>query len=218
MPIINGQIYQSPDIPSNGVLSKPKQPILPILPEKTTIVYDGATLQRIPAAAIPNFPDGSNNPSYCVIGGIVLSADIILPLKNDKILAESQIIDGVTVFEHVSRKAAEIDFEFTIFPPGVINGTASNTNAYNNATTFNQQSLNAFWSNLWLINSVQDVQNTYLNGLGITQVILKSIAVQPERGKPNIIVKVKALENQIAYSNAFSVNTLISSSATGSGF
>lgn len=217
MPRINGQPLPNPIVKYDGITLPPKPVALPILPEKTTIVYDGQTLQRVPAGNIPTIQDPSNNPSYITIGGVQLSGDVVMPIKDEKILAESQIIDGVSVFEHISRKPAEIDFEFTIYPPGVIQGTASNTNAYNNATTFNQQALNAFWINVWSANTVQTVENTYLNGLGITQIIIKSISVMPERGKPNIIVKLKALENQIAYSNAFNLNTVISSAA-GSGF
>lgn len=217
MPIINGAPLPQIEVFYHGTQIPPKPAVLPILPEKTTIVYDGQTLSQIPARAIPIVQNPANDPSYCVIGNVVLSANILLPIKNKKLIAKSQIVDGVTVFEHVSREAAEIDFDFTIFPAGVIQGTASNTNAFNNVTTFNQTSLNTFWSTIWSANTIQAVQNTYLNGLGISQIIIESITVIPMHGKPNVGVKMRALENQVAYGNAFNISTLISTSG-GGGF
>ncbi len=200
MPLINGIPLKdrSADV-GNSVLTQQPQPITgPVPAEKTTIVYDGKSLQRIPAGNLPTVQDSSNNPSYFVIAGIVLSGNAVVPVKDEKVIAESQIIDGVTVFEHISRKSAEIDFDFTIFPPGVITGEAGGTQktVYNNVTTFNQQVLNQFWNSIFLPNSVQQVQNTYLNGLGIQEIIVKSVSIAPRPGSANISVKMKAFENQ----------------------
>src|ERR1700723_1750902 len=183
MPIINGQPLVNQEVnyqTSQGAITiPPKPPVIVPIPEPTTIAYDGQTLRQIPARAIPTVPDATNDPSYCVIGGVILSGNVIVPIKNEKILAESQIIDGVSVFEHISRKPCEIVFAFTIFPNGVIKEKAEKTNAFYGINTFNQQALNTFWNSIWSPNTVQNVQNTYLNGIGIQQIILKSISVAP---------------------------------------
>lgn len=225
MPIINGIPLEDRPAGTTGntVLTLPKQPVIVPVPQPTTISYDGKTFRQIPARAVPTVPDGTNDPSYITIGGIQLSGNVIIPVKNEKVIAQSQIIDGVEVFEHISRKSAEIDFDFTIFPNGVIQGTADKTNAFYGVNTFNQQVLNQFWNTLYLPNSVQAVQNTYLNGLGINQIIIKSISVVPRPGSPNITVKLKALENQpgslfVGFSNTNFIDSQSASSSNSGGF
>lgn len=132
--------------------------------------------------------DPTNDPSSIAIGGIFLPASTQIVIRGEKIIAESQIIDGVSVFEHISRKPYEIDFDITIW---------QGDNSNQASTKFPQQQINDLWSLIWLPNSVQGVSNTYLNGIGIQQIIIKSISPQPRLGSTVLVMRIKAFENQV---------------------
>ena len=134
MPLINGTPVVNPEVQYGGQTIPPKPALAPVPPQNTTINYAGENLTKIPAKPTPNPTDYTNNPSYIVIGnsqlqgalgaglqllnGLQLPLDTIILINGKKILAESQIIDGVSVFEHISRKPYTIDFDFTIRPAG----------------------------------------------------------------------------------------------------
>lgn len=212
MPIINGIPLVDPEVQYGGISIPPKPPLAPIPQVPTTIDYNGQTLSSIPAKFIPIPKDLTNNPSFIFIGqiqtqatgatgvqiqtiqalnGFQLPLDTIITLNGKKILAESQIIDGVSVFEHIARKPYEITFDFTIRPQGTQPGVGNP--AINNP--FPQITINNLWT-LWEVNTVQTIQNTYLNGLKITSIIIEDIQPATVRGSLNIPVKLKCKENQ----------------------
>lgn len=210
MPLINGAPINT-QVFYNGTEIPPKPPLAPIPQVPTTINYDGQTLSKIPAQFTPIPKDYANNPSYIVIGnsnlsggfgfglnilnGLQLPLDALITLNGKKILAEDQIIDGVSVFEHISRKPYEITFDFTIRPAGTMPGTGNpGVNS-----PFPQVNMNSLWS-VWELNTVQTVQNTYLNGLKISSIIIESIVPATVRGSLNIPVKMKCWENQAGQS------------------
>lgn len=171
--------YAGHDIP-------PREPLMDV-PVDPNVNYAGNTLPAQRVTPQPFKIDPTNNPSSIAIGGIFLPNSTQIIPKGEKILAESQILDGVSVFEHISRKAYEIDFDILIWD--------STMNA-----PFPQQQINDIWNNIWLPNTVQTLQNTFLNGCGILQIIIKSISPMPKLGSTNVILRIKALENQVGTS------------------
>jgi Domain of unknown function (DUF6046) len=215
MPIINGIPLVDPEVQYAGHTIPPKPPLnIPGEPVDPFVVYNGNLISRMPQPFVPIPKDLTNNPSFIFIGQVVtvstgaaipglqlqtirslngfqLPLDTIITLNGKKILAESQIIDGVSVFEHISRKPYEITFDFTIRPKGTQPGVGNP--AINNP--FPQVDINNLWT-LWETNTVQTIQNTYLNGLKITSIIIQDIQPATVRGSLNIPVKLKVVENQ----------------------
>lgn len=188
MPSINGIPLVNPEIQYNGKTLPQDAAPLAEPPVDPTIWYNGRKLPEQAIAPTPFVVDQTNNPSSIIIGTVLLPASTQVILRGEKIIAESQIIDGVSVFEHISRKPYEIDFDVTIW---------QGDNSQQASTTFPQQQINNLWSDLWIPNTVQTINNTYINGLGIQQIIIKSIAPQPRLGSTVIVIRIKAYENQI---------------------
>lgn len=188
MGIINGQPIPDPNVFYNGkILPQDKAPLSE--PEiNPDVFYHGSELPAQAKTPVPYTPDLSNNPSAIVIGNVFLPSSTQINLKGEKVIAESQIIDGVSVFEHISRKPYEIDFDITIW---------QGDNSDRASTAFPQQQLNNIWTDLWTPNTVQTLNNTYLNGLGIQQIIIKSIGPQPRLGSTVLIIRIRAYENQV---------------------
>lgn len=155
--------------------------------EDPTVHYAG---KRLPQdARAPNLvpPDPTNNPSLVVIGGLALPPDVVIMLNGKKILAQSRILDGVSVIEHVGREPYKIEFEATF--------RISNDNGL--TYIFPQDALDDLWSNVWIPNTIQTIQNTYLNKLGIQEIIIEDITPVTVRGTKNVPFRLKALENVI---------------------
>lgn len=181
IPLVNENVqYQGYTLPADAApLADP--------PIDVNVFYNGKELPAQAVKPIPFVPDPSNSPSSIVIGAVFLPASTQVFVRGEKIIAESQIIDGVSVFEHISRKPYEIDFDVTIW---------QGDNSNQASVTFPQQQINNIWQSLWLPNTVQTLNNTYLNGLGIQQVIVKSIAPQPRLGSTVLVMRIKCFENQ----------------------
>lgn len=188
MGLINGIPLPDPNVRYEGYTLPQDAAVLADPPINPTVRYAGRTLPN--DALPPPQPtiDLSNNPSAIVIGSVFLPASTQVILRGEKIIAESQIIDGVSVFEHISRKPYEIDFDITIW---------QSDNSNQASTTFPQQQINNIFTDLWLPNSVQTLNNTYLNGLGIQQIIIKSIAPKPRLGSTILVITIRAYENQV---------------------
>jgi len=183
MPTINGAPIADTIIYYDGyTLPRDKAPLADV-PVDPNVNYAGYTLPAQAAKVTQFVIDPTNNPSNLKIGNIVFPASTQIIPKGEKIIAESQILDGVTVFEHVSRKATELDFDVLIWQSG-----------YN--TSFPQDTINAIWNNLFLLNTIQEVKNTWLNNLGIRFIIIKSICPRPRIGSTQVILKIKAFEVQ----------------------
>lgn len=187
MGLINGIPLVDPTVKYDGKTLPQDAAPLGEPPIDENVFYAGKQLpsQKTPIQIFG--VDPTNDPSSIAIGGIFLPASTQIMVKGEKILAESQIIDGVSVFEHISRKPYEIDFDITIWQ-----GDGSNQAS----TKFPQQQINDIFSLIWLPNSVQKVQNTYLNGLNIQQIIVKSVSPQPKLGSTNVVIRIKCYENQ----------------------
>lgn len=133
------------------------------------------------------FPGGTKN-------GVQLPPDTLILLNGEKVIAESKILDGVMVFERVSRKPFDINLEFTIRQQNQeINTALPNPFKY----IFPQDKIEDLIGNIWNVNEVVQIQNTYLNGIGINEIIIKTITFTTIRGNTNVLGSMKCLENYI---------------------
>lgn len=148
--------------------------------------YNGAQLPRDKKQYNPPKKDLTNNPGLIKIGGITMPPDIAVFLNGQKNLAISKILDGVSVVERINRQPYEIEFEC------VIRAQDANGNYI-----FAQDELDNIWTNVWLPDSVQTVENTLLNKLGIREIVIESITPTTLRGSTNIPLRIRAYENII---------------------
>jgi hypothetical protein len=164
--------------------------------------YAGYVLPGQKATPQTQTPDQTNNPSLVIIGGVTLPGDCTISFPGKNILVQTQILDGVSVFERINRAPIEIDFDFTIrmqqiggiayrgtTPPS---GLAAGGMPQN---LFPQAYLENIWNNIFLPKSVQTLQNTLLNGLGISQLIIESVRSYTVRGSTDVPFKIRAYEN-----------------------
>jgi hypothetical protein len=127
--------------------------------------------------------DFTNLPSAVSLNGVDLPIDVIIGLNGEKIIAESKILDGASVFERVSRKPFEVSFEFNIRELGKVRGYIFPNNAAYDIIT-----------NIWNIDQVITCKNTFLNKIGILDVIVKGITFSTIRGNTNLPCSLKCLE------------------------
>ena len=140
--------------------------------------------------------DSTNKPSLVMIGGITLPVDTTISLNGEKIIAESKILDGASVFERISRKPYEIEFNFTIREQDPI------TNKY----IFPQKTSYELTSDVWELDQVVLLTNTWLNKKGISNIIIKSFTEVNVRGNTNIIGSLKCLEMRLNLNQTKSLN------------
>jgi hypothetical protein len=141
------------------------------------------------------YTDPTNNPGLVILGalyqngtqkapGVELPGDVAIYINGEKIIAESQILDGVVVFEHIARKPYDIEFEMVL------------RTKQGNDYIFPQAYIQKIWADLWIIDGVISIQNTYLNGLGVSQMVIFSIEPTTVRGSTNMPLRIKGKENQ----------------------
>jgi hypothetical protein len=141
-----------------------------------------------------------NQVNKVVLGVYELPLDVLIILNGNKMIAQSQILDGVAVFERVTRKPFDIDFDFTL------RETVTNTNtvtifkktfdlAQTNRFIFPLESMNSFFQNVWKSDEVLRIDNAFLNKIGINQVVLNDIQITTIRGNTDIGIKIKTIED-----------------------
>jgi hypothetical protein len=128
--------------------------------------------------------DYTNNPSEVYLNGVKLPLDVIIGLDGDKVIAESKILDGVVVYERISRKPFEINFEFTC-------REQDETGKY----IFPQSTINDLVKTVWIPDQVIPLKNTFLNALKIFYVVIQPITFSTIRGNTNVIASIKAKES-----------------------
>lgn len=116
-------------------------------------------------------------------GAIVLPADVVIRGYVEKIIADTTIVDGVEVTEHIRRTPYYIDMEFVV--------RAKSGNQW----LFAQNYLNQLNQKIMMPESVLYIANTLINGLGITELILKKGDFETVRGNINIPMTLKFKEN-----------------------
>ena len=136
--------------------------------------------------------DPKNNPSEVSINNVLLPPDTLIMINGEKVIAESKILDGVSVFERISRKPYEINLDFTVRQQ---NSEISTLLPDQGKYIFPQDKLEYYFQQIWTPNSIAVIKNTLLNGLGINEVAIKSINLTPIRGNTNVLGTIKCLEN-----------------------
>ena len=129
---------------------------------------------------------------------IELPHDVIIYLNGEKVIATSKILDGVAVYEKILRNPCEIKFEFTIRQTQAQDQNRQDYSVYNLPSkdfVFPQKVAQNYFNQIWLPDSILSVTNTYLNGLGIFELIIKSIDMQGVRGSTNLPCIINCLEN-----------------------
>jgi hypothetical protein len=140
-----------------------------------------------------------------VINGVQLPQDTITIFDGEKIIAESKILDGVMLFERVSRKPFDIDFNFTIrsdsdftllksAPKSIQQQLQANFNE-SFSYEFPQKAIEGYFSQIWNLDQVVPVVSTLLNGVGIREIIIKKITITTVRGTTSVNGVIKCLEN-----------------------
>jgi len=158
-----------------------------------TVNYNGYQLPRDKVEYVPAPVDQTNNPSALAIGGIFLPLDTMVYIDGMKEIAKSTILDGVVVYEHVARKPYQLEFDIVIRELGAIQAPGTLTPDF--PGPFPQDQLVDFWDTVWLPDTIQSITNTYLNKLGILEIIIESINPATVRGSKNIPIRMVAYEN-----------------------
>jgi|YelNatPaOPRAMG01_1025707.scaffolds.fasta_scaffold114821_2 hypothetical protein len=140
--------------------------------------------------------DATNRPSLVMLNGVTLPIDTTISLNGEKVIAESKILDGASVFERVSRKPYEIEFNFTIREQD------PTTKKY----IFGQNTSYELTTDVWELDEVLELTNTWLNKKGIQNVIVKSFTEVNVRGNTNIIGSLKCLEMRLNLNQTKSLN------------
>lgn len=197
MPIFINNIPVDPNVKYEGkTYPADRVPLAPV-PIDPNVQYAGKVFPRDKVVYSPPAIDPTNQPSVIYIGGLQLPPDTLIMLTGGKIITKDPILDGVVVFEHIARHPYEIEFDLVIREQGAINGfnTGDTIPGFSLSGNFPQQALNKLWKQVWEPNSVQQVTNTYLNGIGILEIVIESIHPATVRGSKNIPVKIRAYEN-----------------------
>jgi hypothetical protein len=137
--------------------------------------------------------DPQNNPSYIVIEGQILPPDTLIMLDGEKIIAESKILDGVMVYERVGRNPFKVDFEFNI-KSNLVQIPGVNIQV-DKGNVFPQDIIQSYFTDIWNPDQVVKVKNTYLNGIGIKELIIKKVNLKTVRGTINVQGSINTLEN-----------------------
>lgn len=202
-------IYDGKTLPQDaGALWYPPVP-------NPNVPYAGSTLPADGQAYVPIQIDPTNQPSLVMLstnqaaivqnkgtaytapvtgavlsnGVIVLPGDVKIRGSLDKIIAETTIIDGpngqenVVVDEHIRRGPLHFELEFT--------ARAQTGNQW----MFAQAFISSLFSQIVYPASVIYVNNTLLNGIGITEIIILKVEFDTVRGNINAPMILRCKES-----------------------
>jgi len=182
------------------ILPRDAAPLKVFVPDPNVDYANNTLPGGAPPPLIP-FTDPTNNPKYLVIGPVVLPPDSKIEITNKKIVVLTHILDGPSVFERISREPADIEIECVLRMQNQGGVTFYNTNnqppglAGPVADIFPVQYMEDIWNQIWLPDSVQTVNNSYLNKLNISQLVIEHISAHVQRGSTNILLHLKCFEN-----------------------
>lgn len=169
--------------------------------------YEGKTLPKDKASPVIIQFDPKNNPSLVELWNIdqtkllaTLPPDVIITAPSQKHLAATKILDGVNVYERIWREPTEVEFEFTLRMQKIGDTTYNNTSPPAGASgaitnIFGQDYLNTVWTQVFIPDTVLIVKNTLLNGIGISQLVVRDFIPATVRGSTNIPCRMRCYEN-----------------------
>ena len=140
---------------------------------------------------------GYLNAKTGLIDRLLMPKDVRIYPPFEKSLVESKILDGPSIVERVGRLAYHIEIECTLTAQrnkdgDVINGFSSTQGYYD---VFPQQYLNEIFSKIIQPDTVIKVDNTFLNGLGISEIIIQKAEPTPQAGSMKIALRISCIEN-----------------------
>ncbi len=153
------------------------------------VPYNGKWYPRDKVDVTRAEADLTNNPSRIKFttnanNEIFLPANTIITIDGEKIIAETRILDGVAVFERISRAPYVIEFEFKL-----------RELTQGNNDVFPQQYIDQYFNDLYKFDSVVKVNNTMLNNLGILELVIEKISAGTVLGSNNVPIRISAKEN-----------------------
>jgi len=136
-----------------------------------------------------------------------LPFDVIIRINGSKLLAKSQILDGATVFERITKQVHEIQFDFTL--RDISAQAAAQMDSiypvskypYQNKFIVAIEWLNFFIQNIWNKDAVLQVDNILLKTIGIQQVIVDSYSINTIRGNVDMPMTLKCYEDYYSTKN-----------------
>ena len=126
----------------------------------------------------------NDHPSRVWLNNVLLPEDVIIGGDFEKVVAESKILDGASVFERICRKPIDINLEFTIREKD-----ASGNWIFPIAT------IQSLFDTVWQPDQVVPIKNSLLNALHINYVVIISGSFTTFRGNTNVIETIKCKES-----------------------
>ena len=146
-----------------------------------------------------------NNVNIIKLNGYQLPPDTQYDLSADKMINQSQILDGVVVYERVTRKPWEITFNFVLrefeSTQPVLNTPLGTINFTPVKWIFPLKLTQEIVQQVFNVDSVLKVENIYLNRIGIQQVIVSEIGIGVNRGTVNVPVRLRCFEDAYTLGN-----------------
>jgi hypothetical protein len=189
--------------------------VLPIViePDNKGVLASNAIIKLVPVSDLLNTPsvctigaqvvtetqvetlDTGETISYPVqriVGGVTLPADVLIEPEFEKFIILDTILDGTPVTEYVGRKATK----FTINATFRASYTGNQVNAADlTQNIFPQSLLEEFFQQVFQPNGSLSIQNSILNGLGITNIIVQKMKPTFTRGSYNIGLTLDCYED-----------------------
>jgi len=131
-------------------------------------------------------------PVQRIVGGVTLPADVNIEPNFEKFIVLDNILNGAPVTEYVSRKATK--FTITATFRAQYNNGQINANDLT-ANIFPQDLLETFFQQVFQPNGSISIQNSILNGLGITNIIVQSMKPKFTNGSYNIGLTLECYED-----------------------
>lgn len=139
--------------------------------------------------------DPLNNPKRVVLNGVELPLDVITLIDGKKVISETQILDGQSVFERIARRNYEVQFQFTIRDFKQF-ANLINDRKYS-GYAFPQTTIDNIFQQVFEPNKSLTVDSTLLNHLGISRVVIFDISLDTVRGNTNVPVTIKCKEDYV---------------------
>jgi hypothetical protein len=157
-------------------------------PQDPNMYYGNSVLPRDAVKYQNPAIDYTNTPDVINLGiadnVYQLPGDVIVYIIGGKLIPVAQILDGVEIFQHVATKAREINFEFNCWQ-------TDNTGK----DVFAQDVVDDLYTYVINPNSVLTLTNTFLNKIGISQLIVFDHNFDTIRGSTKIPGRIKCKEN-----------------------
>ena len=166
-----------------------------------------------------NDTDQKTHPYIFVFDDFELPYDTTVTINGEKELSISKIIDSGDFVQRTTKKAMEFTFDFTLREKETVKKEVlplnnKVTRTYTkyfvpNSTNyiFPLQKNKDFFQKVWNKDGIIKLKNSYLNSIGIMEIIIENVQTSVKLGSTDISVRLKAYEN--IYIESSETTTLI---------